>query len=65
MADLTPCWYCQGARSPCTCTEDCGARPEPAPGSSHVCWKAPAGVRAEWLRGTGLYSEEEIARRVG
>jgi hypothetical protein len=23
----------------------------------------PAAVRAEWLRGTGLYSEDEIARR--
>lgn len=58
------CGYCRGTRQPCTCTEDCGARPEES-GNSHVCGKAPAEVRAEWLRGTGLYSEEEIARRTG
>jgi hypothetical protein len=57
------CLYCKGARALCTCTEDCGARPdESLTGNSHVCGKAPPEVIAEWLRSTGFYSEEEIAR---
>ncbi len=54
------CFYCRGGRSLCTCMEDCGARE--ADSGGHVCQRAPADVRAAWLRRTGLYSEEEIAR---
>jgi hypothetical protein len=58
------CPYCAGVRSPqCICTEDCGARGDAAFG--HACDKAPPDVRAEWLRSTGLYSEEEITRQTG
>lgn len=53
------CEYCSGYRCPCTCAEDCGAR---ASDNGHVCPKAPADVRAGWLRATGLYSEHEIKR---
>lgn len=57
------CVYCAGIRDPnCTCTTDCGAR---ADDTGHVCPKAPPDVVAAWLRGTGLYSEEEIARWAG
>jgi hypothetical protein len=49
MADFD-CWYCEGARSPCTCDEDCGARAEDR---GHVCPKAPADVIAAWLRSIG------------
>ncbi len=55
------CEYCRGTRGACTCIDDCGAREAD---HGHVCPKAPAAVRAEWLRSTGLYSEEEIARRI-
>lgn len=54
------CWYCNGVRCPCTCTKDCGARQDDR---GHVCGQAPADVKAAWLRSTGHYSEEEIARR--
>ena len=57
---MTVCPYCRGMRTLCACTEDCGAR---AADHGHVCPKAPADVRAAWLRSTGLYSEEEIAQR--
>ena len=60
-----PCPYCRGVRAQCTCTEDCGARPDAYLNIGHTCPKAPAEVRAEWLRSTGLYSEEEIARETG
>lgn len=58
------CGYCLGERSPCDCTTDCGARPGGFY-NSHVCPKAPPEVVADWLRGTGMYSEDEIARRTG
>lgn len=55
------CEYCRGVRNPfCTCEADCGARATEDAG--HVCGKAPPEVIAAWLRSTGLYSEEEIAR---
>jgi hypothetical protein len=54
------CGYCAGYRDPnCTCATDCGARQDD---HGHVCGHAPPEVIAEWLRSTGLYSEEEIAR---
>jgi hypothetical protein len=59
MSTGFPCEYCNGYRCPCTCTDDCGARDSDY---GHVCGQAPAGVRAAWLRRTGFYSEEEIAR---
>jgi hypothetical protein len=51
------CGYCIGERSQCTCESDCGARPEDA---GHHCPRAEGYV--DWLRGTGLYSEAELAR---
>ncbi len=56
------CGYCQGTRGLCNCTEDCGAREAD---QGHVCPKAPPEVVATWLRSTGMYSEEEIARSTG
>jgi len=47
------CWYCAGFRSPCTCTEDCGARPLLAGSFGHCCLEASredvlaSGVTAE------------------
>ena len=29
LATPPSCWYCQGARQPCTCTEDCGTTQSP------------------------------------
>ena len=58
------CAYCRGARCPCVCTEDCGARPGGFY-NSHVCAKAPKAVIKEWLRGTGHYSEEELNKLYG
>ena len=56
------CAYCRGARCPCNCTKDCGARPVEF-GNSHVCGQAPLDVIKEWLRSTGNYSEEELNER--
>lgn len=58
------CGYCLGERSPCDCAEDCGARPDGIY-NCHVCPEASPEVVAEWLRSTGLYSEDEITRRTG
>jgi hypothetical protein len=51
------CDYCNGLRCPCACQADCGARPGD---SGHHCPRAAGYV--DWLRGTGLYSEAELAR---
>lgn len=34
------CEYCAGYRGPCTCTQDCGARPSLESGF-HCCLEAP------------------------
>jgi hypothetical protein len=39
------CLYCQGYRTRCNCTEDCGARPENPASHGHYCWKG-AGFEA-------------------
>lgn len=54
------CDYCLGLRCPCSCTSDCGARPGLR---SSYCPKAAGYV--EYLRSTGLYSEDELARMEG
>jgi hypothetical protein len=52
------CGYCSGQRSQCTCKADCGARPGELDG--HHCPRAEGYL--DWLRGTGYYSEEYLAK---
>lgn len=57
-----PCSYCRGERSPrCMCETDCGARPD---GIYNIHWCPRSDGYGDYLRGTGLYSEEEIVRAV-
>jgi hypothetical protein len=58
MIDTHRCGYCRGQRCPCTCSEDCGARAGEFTGAH--CPRAEGYV--DWLRSTGLYSEQELSR---
>jgi hypothetical protein len=53
------CGYCAGLRCNCTCEKDCGARPAGLPS---VPWCPRAEGYIGWLRATGLYGEDELAR---
>ena len=52
------CGYCIGYRCDCTCEADCGARASEFTGAH--CPRAEGYL--DWLRGTGLYSEAELAK---
>ena len=57
MTSPVSCGYCRGQRSPCTCDEDCGARPGEFTGNH--CPQAIGYL--DWLRSEG-YPEDRLER---
>lgn len=55
------CAYCLGERCPCTCESDCGARPGGL-GAAFRNFCPQGDGYLDYLRGTGFYSEDYLAK---